>query len=224
MPDCLAWSSSSLRFARRQRYEQAVGRHETGEHGHNSDCSSACFFRYSLDARESKTRRVRGHCNNNHQWHCRNSIVVVAWFSNLAEQAWFAAWPLAILFLILFIWATINCNLTRRELQRMRSPASHLVPEDGRLFEAFKAALPKESYVLWWLRNRAEARSYQMSDVKALRGFLNDCWYSDRHFINDELEQAYKSFAETALDRREGRSRHCSGAGRRYHVLESPPI
>ena len=109
------------------------------------------------------------------------------------------AWPLAILMLILFIWAASNWYQSEQQLEA-RAAERELVPEDRRLFESFKQALPKNSRILAWLRDRADSRTFLESDIAPLRKFHSDWKYSDLHFINAKLDVAVNQLIESAGD------------------------
>lgn len=153
---------------------------------------------------------------------------IVAWWlpssASWLDHHGFAAWPLTVLFLLLFIWAALNWYQARVELANARQLAQELVPEDKRLFQAFKQELSKDSHVLYWLRNRAEARSYQSSDVRPLSTFVYEWRSSNRHFINFQLEQAYQEFAAAAFDFLEYQAVHAQSAPREIQADWNDPV
>ena len=121
----------------------------------------------------------------------------------------------AVVALLVFLYALLVApyeqrNALRRQLAAAKGEAEslrtsvhripELVPEDRRLFEAFEQALPKDSHVLYWLRNRAEARSHRSSDVRPLMRFVDELNTSDWHFVNADLEQTYRAFTVAASD------------------------
>jgi len=110
------------------------------------------------------------------------------------------AWPLAVLSVLLFVWAAANWQETTRELATARVEIRALVPADRQLFNGFKTALPKDSPVLVWLRHEADIRMYRRSNVAPLSDFFYRWREADKHFVNPELEQAAQRFVEYAGD------------------------
>lgn len=112
----------------------------------------------------------------------------------------FTAWPLATLALILFTWAAANWRKSGQELEALRAELRTPVPEDVRIYAAFKEALPRDSRSIDWLRTAAGERIYWMSDVDPLREYVFR-WRATRdHFINADLEVAYQAFVQAASD------------------------
>jgi hypothetical protein len=111
----------------------------------------------------------------------------------------FAAWPLATIFIILFAWAAYNWYSVVRQLESTHK-TSELVQEDIRMFTTFKHAMPKESDILYWLRTRAESRSFRMSDIRPLSSFVSDWKSSNHHFVNEQLEEACQQFIEAGSE------------------------
>jgi hypothetical protein len=146
---------------------------------------------------------------------------IVAWWvpssSPWLDHHGFAAWPLAALLLILFVWAAsswyqstqeLNDKLAEQELKaksikqelEARLAKYALVPADKQLFDAFKTTLPKDSPVVSWLRYEADARSYRGSVVKPLEDFVGTWRSADYHFVNSELEQASSQLVAAGAD------------------------
>jgi hypothetical protein len=140
----------------------------------------------------------------------------------------FMAWPVATLAVVLFIWAATNWHRSANELaiisSAARSSVHPLVPEDMRLFESFKLALPKDSNVFYWLRNRAEARSYRFSDIAPLTNYVTDWRVADRHYVNIELECAAKKFTEAANDFLSYQGQNSSWAPQQIQEDKDDPI
>ena len=155
-------------------------------------------------------------------------IAIVSWLWP-SSASWlnghgFVGWPLAILFLILFAWAAVNWYQGAQETAKIRATIQQIVLEDRRLFGAFKQALPKESHVLYWLRNRAEARSYQSSDIKPLSNFVGEWRSSNRHFVDSRLEQAFKRFSDAAFDFLSYQGLHSQWAPRELQTDRDDPV
>jgi hypothetical protein len=112
----------------------------------------------------------------------------------------FIAWPLAVLSVLLFVWAAVNWQEVTRELATARAETRTLVPADRQLFNEFKVALPKDSPVLAWLRYDADKRMYRHSNVAPLSDLIYRWRDADEHFVNPELEQAVQRFVEYAGD------------------------
>jgi hypothetical protein len=87
-----------------------------------------------------------------------------------------------------------------KELCESAHETQEIVPEDRRLFGAFKQALPKDSHVLHWLREWAHARIYRSSDIEPLSKYFDAWRNSDYHFANIKLELAHREFMEAASD------------------------
>jgi hypothetical protein len=122
------------------------------------------------------------------------------WLATWLNRHGFVAWPLAAFFMVLFVWAALNWYQISQDLASIRLTRQELVEEDKRLFGIFKEVLPKEANVVYWLRNRAEARSFHESDIRPLSNFVADWRSSDRHYVNAELEHACKQFIEAASE------------------------
>lgn len=145
----------------------------------------------------------------------------------------------AVVALLVFLYAVLVApyeqrNALRRQLATVKGEAedlrtsvrksSEIVPEDRCLFEAFKQALPKDSHILYWLRNRAEARSHRSSDVEPLMRFVDELHASDWHFVNADLEQAYRAFAAVASDFLEYQALHSQWAPKEVQTDLDDPI
>jgi hypothetical protein len=132
------------------------------------------------------------------------TIAIVSWWvpssATWLNKHGFAAWPLALLFLLLFVWAASNWYQATQKLATVRAEMPALVPADRQLFDDFKAALPKDSHVIAWLRYDADTRMYRRSNIAPLSDFVHRWRDSDKHFVNPELEQAAQRFVECATD------------------------
>jgi hypothetical protein len=129
---------------------------------------------------------------------------IVGWWLP-SSAAWldrhgFIAWPLAALSVLLFVWAAANWQETTRELTKARAEMRVIVPADRQLFNDFKAALPKDSPVFFWLRYDADTRMYRRSNVAPLSDYIHGWRDADEHFVDAELEQAAQRFVECAGD------------------------
>lgn len=112
----------------------------------------------------------------------------------------FIAWPVAVFFMLLFGWAVLNWHHSKAELAKIQDEMSSPIPEDRRLFQMFREAIPKDSPSLIWLRNCASDRSYRPRDIAALREFVRGWLDSDRHFMTTGLERIVQRLCETTLD------------------------
>lgn len=132
---------------------------------------------------------------------------IVSWWLPSSAQ-WlnhhgFAAWPIATLTLILLVWVTFNWYRSERELTLLRGDMRKTLPvEDQRLFERFKAQLPRDAPVLIWLRNCGDDRVLvcQLSDVRPLSDFARGWRDADWHFLNEDLERAAVVLCESAVE------------------------
>ena len=129
---------------------------------------------------------------------------IVAWWvpssATWLDHHGFIAWPMAVLSVLLFIWAVLNWQQATRELATVRAETYALVPADRQLFGDFKAALPKDAPVLKWLRYDADTRIYRHSEVAPLSDFVYSWREADQHFVNPELEQVAQQLIEYGLD------------------------
>lgn len=129
---------------------------------------------------------------------------ILAWWlpssATWLDHHGFIAWPLAVLSVLLFVWAAVNWQETTRELATARAEMRPLVPADRQLFNNFKEALPKDSPVLAWLRYDADQRMYRRSNVAPLSDLIYRWRDADEHFVNPELEQAAQRFVQCAKD------------------------
>lgn len=129
---------------------------------------------------------------------------IVSWWlpssATWLDRHGFIAWPLAVLSVLLFVWAAVNWQETTRELATVRTEMRVLVSADRQLFSDFKAALPKDSPVLAWLRYDADTRMYRHSNVAPLSDLIYRWRDADEHFVNLELEQAAQRFVECVGD------------------------
>ena len=132
------------------------------------------------------------------------AISIIAWWlpssATWLDRHGFIAWPVAVLSVLLFVWAAANWHETARELATAHTEMRALVPADRQLFDDFKATLPKDSAVIAWLRYEADARMYRRNNVAPLSDFVRRWRDSDEHFVNSELEQAAQRFVEHAKD------------------------
>jgi hypothetical protein len=130
----------------------------------------------------------------------RYSWLVAAFLRDLARPSWLYSMAIGSFVVLLFLWAAANWQETTRELATARAEIRALVPADRQLFNDFKAALPKDSPVLAWLRNEADTRMYRRSNIALLSDLIYRWRDADEHFINPELEQAAQRFVECARD------------------------